>query len=69
MNFSLDWLGLKTLGIAMSAREIESELVSLDDICISYYISFKELMAEVSMNPVVNIGASRIRFNGNLSVR
>ncbi len=46
VNFSFDWPGLKTLGIALSSREIEGELVSLDDVCIRYYISSAELTAE-----------------------
>ncbi|MRI34318.1 ISAs1 family transposase [Endozoicomonas sp. OPT23] len=46
VNFSFDWPGLKTLGIALSSRELEGELLSLDDICIRYYISSAELTAE-----------------------
>ena len=46
VNYSFDWKGMKTLGMAISFREIKGELPSLDDVCIRYYISFAELTAE-----------------------
>ena len=46
VNYSFDWKGMKTLGIAMSFREVKGEMPSLDNICIRYYISSAELTAE-----------------------
>ncbi|WP_079253982.1 ISAs1 family transposase [Endozoicomonas arenosclerae] len=46
VNFSFDWPGMKTLGIALSSREIEGEVLDLNDVCIRYYISSAELTAE-----------------------
>ncbi len=37
VNFSFDWKGMKTLGIAVSAR-MEGDGFNTDDISISYYI-------------------------------
>ena len=45
VNFSFDWKGMKTLGIAVSAR-MEGNSFNADDISIRYYISSAELTAE-----------------------
>ena len=46
VNYSFDWSGMKSLGIALSFREIGDEILDIEDICIRYYISSAELTAE-----------------------
>ncbi len=46
VNFSFDWAGMKTLGIALSARMVDGEVFDADDISIRYYISSAELTAK-----------------------
>ena len=46
VNYSFDWKGMQTLGVAISFREVKGEIPSLDDVCIRYYISSAQLSAE-----------------------
>ena len=46
VNYSFNWPGMKTLGVAMSFREINGDMLNIDDICIRYYISSASLTAE-----------------------
>ena len=46
VNFSFDWAGMKTLGIAMTSRITEDDTILEDSICVRYYISSAELTAK-----------------------
>ena len=50
VNFSFDWPGMKTLGIAMTSRIAEDDTMIEDSICIRYYISSAELTAKEFAN-------------------
>ena len=46
VNFSFDWPGMKTLGIAMTSRIAADNTAVEDSICFRYYISSAELTAK-----------------------
>ena len=46
VNYSFDWTGMKTLGVALAIREVEGRELALEDITVRYYISSAELSAK-----------------------